>query len=49
MTGLTLGTLKRLPVREVFKDEARDFTPWLALPDNIAKIGNIIGLPSLPR
>lgn len=40
----TLGTLKRLPVREVFKDEARDFTPWLALPDNLAKIGNIIGL-----
>lgn len=44
MTGLTLGTLKRLPVREVFKDEARDFTPWLALPDNLAKIGNIICL-----
>lgn len=44
MTGLTLGTLKRLPVRDVFKDEARDFTPWLALPDNLAKIGNIIGL-----
>ena len=44
MTGLTLGTLKRLPVRDVFKDEAGDFTPWLALPDNLAKIGNIIGL-----
>src|SRR5450756_3176578 len=44
MTGLTRGTLKRLPVRDVFKDEAGDFTPWLALPDNLAKIGNIIGL-----
>lgn len=39
-----LGRLKRVDVRDVWTKEAGDFTPWLALPDNLALIGETIGL-----
>ena len=29
MSSLNLGTLARLDAREVWKNEAYDFTPWL--------------------
>jgi len=32
---LELGKLTSLPVRQAWKDEARDFTPWLAKPENL--------------
>lgn len=38
-----LGTLAAVNPRDVWPDEARDFTPWLALPENIAKLGEAIG------
>lgn len=39
-----LGRLESVPLREYWKDEARDFTPWLAQPDNLALLGEAIGL-----
>ncbi len=30
-----LGKLEQVPLREVWKHEASDFTQWLAMPDNI--------------
>jgi hypothetical protein len=34
---MKLGTLKRLPARTIWNDEARDFTPWLF--ENIQELG----------
>lgn len=39
-----LSKLQKVDLREVWKDEARDFTPWLALPENLAILGEAIGV-----
>jgi hypothetical protein len=40
--NMPLGTLKQLHVRQIWRDEARDFTPWLF--ENITELGKILGL-----
>jgi hypothetical protein len=42
MTNINLGTLRTVPIRDVWKDEARDFTPWLL--DNSEELSKAIGL-----
>ena len=37
-----LGTLERIPVRKIWKDEAKDFTPWLA--ENASLLFEEIGI-----
>jgi hypothetical protein len=44
MTTPTLGRLEKVDVRQIWKNEASDFTPWLALPENIQLLGDSIGL-----
>ena len=44
ITNDSLGRLDRVPVREIWADEARDFTPWLAQPENIALLGEVVGM-----
>ena len=39
-----LGRLKKVDLREVWTKEAGDFTPWLALEENLALVGETIGL-----
>lgn len=39
-----LGRLEKVDLREVWLSEAGDFTPWLALEENLALIGETIGL-----
>jgi hypothetical protein len=39
-----LGRLVKVDLREVWKDEAGEFTPWLAQEDNIALLGDAIGI-----
>ena len=39
-----LGRLERVDLREVWASEASDFTPWLAGEENIAILGDVIGL-----
>ena len=39
-----LGRLEKVDLREVWVSEAGDFTPWLASEENIALLGDVIGL-----
>jgi len=40
----SLGILRPVEPRTLWPDEAADFTPWLAHPDNIKRLGEAIGL-----
>lgn len=40
----TLGRLEKVELRAAWADESGDFTPWLAQEDNIALLGDTIGL-----
>jgi len=39
-----LGQLEAVPLRTIWEDEAGDFTPWLAHPENLRLLGNALGL-----
>jgi hypothetical protein len=43
MTNVTFGRLIDLPLREAWKHEALEFTPWLA--ENIDHLSDVIGIP----
>ena len=44
MNDPNLGRLERVDLRDVWKDEARDFTPWLARPENLELLESTLGL-----
>jgi len=39
-----LGKLEKVDLREIWQSEAGDFTPWLAQEQNIALLGEAIGI-----
>ncbi len=41
---MKLARLEKVDLRDQWKDEARDFTPWLAEEENISLLGETIGL-----
>lgn len=41
---MKLGTIKKMDLRDVWSSESSDFTPWLAKDENIALLGEAIGL-----
>ncbi len=41
---MKIGKLKKIDVRELWSGEATDFTPWLAMEENIAILGETIGI-----
>lgn len=43
MTDIRFGRLEDLPLRDAWKHEAHQFTPWLA--DNIDHLSEVIGIP----
>lgn len=43
---IELGTLTEVDLREVWSDEARDFTPWLK--ENIERLNQVLGLGLRP-
>src|SRR3990172_8773103 len=44
MTDPQLGILRAVDPRSMWRDEGADFTPWLAQPENIQRLGQAIGL-----
>ncbi|MCY4429048.1 MAG: hypothetical protein OXC11_01470, partial [Rhodospirillales bacterium] len=44
MTEQALGTLARVDLRDIWTTEANDFTPWLARPENLAVLGDTLGI-----
>lgn len=42
--GVGLGRLERVDLRDVWLSEAANFTPWLAADENIALLGDAIGI-----
>ena len=45
---MKLGELKRVPLREVWKNEARDFSKWLASKDGISLLSEAVGFEIEP-
>ena len=41
---MQLGKIEEVDLRRIWPNEARDFTPWLANPDNLAQLSDVIGL-----
>ena len=39
-----LGRLEQVSLRSTWPDEARNFTPWLALPENLQLLGESLGM-----
>lgn len=39
-----LGKLKQVELRDIWQSEAQDFTPWLAREDNLAQLGETLGI-----
>lgn len=44
MTSVQLGRLERVDVRAAWENEATGFTPWLAQADNLALLGQTVGI-----
>ena len=42
--SINLGRLKKVDLREFFKDEAKDFTPWLTEEENLELLGETLGI-----
>ena len=43
-SGKVLGRLEAVDLRDFWQDEARQFTPWLALPGNLKLLSDTIGI-----
>lgn len=43
-TDTALGRLRRVELRDIWLTEATDFTPWLAREDNLALLGETLGI-----
>ena len=44
MTDATLGKLERIDLRTIWSSESSDFTPWLALPEDLAVLSETLGV-----
>lgn len=41
---MKIGQLNKLDIRELWKGEAQDFTPWLAQEENLKQLGDVISV-----
>ena len=44
MSQTNLGRLQKVDLREAWSSESIDFTPWLAKEENLALLGETIGI-----
>ena len=44
MSTKSLGKIQKVDLREVWTDEARDFSPWLAKPENLALLSETLDM-----
>lgn len=44
MSIYNLGTLSKVDLRNIWLSESSDFTPWLARTENLAILGETLGL-----
>ena len=44
MSTKQLGRLEQIPVRQIWENEALDFTPWLAQEENLQMLGDVLGI-----
>ena len=49
MSDAAISTLETVNLRTVWADEAQHFTPWLALSENLARLGEALGLTLEPH
>ena len=49
MTDIAISTLESVDLRTVWANEAEHFTPWLAQADNLARLGEALGLTLEPH
>lgn len=49
MPNSAISILEPVDLRTVWPDESSDFTPWLAEPENLARLGDELGLTLEPR
>lgn len=40
----SLGKLEKVDIRQIWEHEALTFTPWLAVPENLAQLGETLGI-----
>lgn len=45
----SLGNLEKVELESIWPDEAQDFTPWLAKPENLRILGNTLGMDLEPE
>ena len=45
--SIHLGRLEKVELRDFFKDEAKDFTPWLAQEENLELLGETLEIQDL--
>ena len=44
MNSISLGRLERVDVRDIWQTEAQDFTPWLARPENMSVLADVLDM-----
>ena len=49
MTETPISTLEPVDLRTIWPDESSDFTPWLAEPESLDRLGQALGLTLEPR